>query len=629
MRDVVLFRGDETSLNQVDLSIVSDRDTSARAAQRDRLPSAADSEPKEQVLNSEDVASLVVVHMDLHNLLNLARNSLRLGPQAQETCRAAKKQLKSERFNVIDVSDYIKAIPENGFVKDYTDLDLHYLSNTTKIEAQVKPLYSFVLETETDMELTHVRTLKSEVLQILSHCTTRHVGELKVHVGRKSDSNRNVKVVVNVPEAISTLYSDDQVRDRFKSMVARCVNEDVFFDGEVNSRIASAVDFEKVACTTTEMETDLFIIPSNPEPGHLRNKLMRMKVNEYNDLPHVPAGMVMLLCEALRAKNRAQRGKESPEFQNYEIGSVLPRLFLKSPRNLDNLFEVPSGFKVIGEKAFQGAEMTEIRLPPSITTIEDYAFRNSTLKYVFLPRRVRNLGPGAFENCFELRRADLSDGIQTIGNMAFMKCQQLKDVTIRPSITTIGASAFHECVNLNIPMNLKDYAMNLQTLGDHAFQGSGLTEVTLGSLQTIGDGVFKDCQNLTQIVFSGTERTGTHTCENCSKLKTITLEEGLETIDEAAFRNCSSLEAISLPNSLKVIEKEAFKDCINLTSVTLQKQADIVIHKSAFKNTGVTVRRTGGIISPTRTSITEKRKPRTKKSQVSPSSFAGARRWSR
>lgn len=54
----------------------------------------------------------------------------------------------------------------------------------------------------------------------------------------------------------------------------------------------------------------------------------------------------------------------------------------------------------------------------------------------------------------------------------------------------------------------------------------------------------------------------------CTALKSITLPEGLTTIEAMAFRDCTALEHIKFPNSLKTLGTSAFQGCTGITSVT-------------------------------------------------------------
>lgn len=62
----------------------------------------------------------------------------------------------------------------------------------------------------------------------------------------------------------------------------------------------------------------------------------------------------------------------------------------------------------------------------------------------------------------------------------------------------------------------------------------------------------------------------------CDKLTTVTLSEGLESIEESTFESCSKLTEINIPKSVKTIGGKAFHGCTKLTSVTLNEGIKVI-----------------------------------------------------
>ena len=52
-------------------------------------------------------------------------------------------------------------------------------------------------------------------------------------------------------------------------------------------------------------------------------------------------------------------------------------------------------------------------------------------------------------------------------------------------------------------------------------------------------------------------------------LPSITIPEGITSIEKNTFRGCQSLSSISIPNSVLSIGARAFEDCYDLTSITI------------------------------------------------------------
>lgn len=98
----------------------------------------------------------------------------------------------------------------------------------------------------------------------------------------------------------------------------------------------------------------------------------------------------------------------------------------------------------------------------------------------------------------------------------------------------------------------------------------------------IGSCAFANCQNLQEVVFSGTELTeiGWGAFLNCTRLRNISLPIQLRIIETIAFANCSSLVSITIPDQCRVGD-QAFVSCDNLKSIEMSPTAIIGHHAFA------------------------------------------------
>lgn len=79
---------------------------------------------------------------------------------------------------------------------------------------------------------------------------------------------------------------------------------------------------------------------------------------------------------------------------------------------------------------------------------------------------------------------------------------------------------------------------------------------------------FKD--QITNLVVTGEIKSiGFRAFRGCSRLKSVTLPDGLRGIPAYVFEECRALEYISLPNSVEGIGDAAFHNCISLHTVVL------------------------------------------------------------
>lgn len=119
---------------------------------------------------------------------------------------------------------------------------------------------------------------------------------------------------------------------------------------------------------------------------------------------------------------------------------------------------------------------------------------------------------------------------------------QIRTVIIKEGITSIGACAFWQCGVLSV--RIPD---SVTAIGNSAFRESSIISVDIpADVKTIGDSAFRECQNLSSAIIS----------------------EGLETIEQNAFRACTSLKSIALPASIGEVGNSTFFECTAMTSAT-------------------------------------------------------------
>jgi len=144
---------------------------------------------------------------------------------------------------------------------------------------------------------------------------------------------------------------------------------------------------------------------------------------------------------------------------------------LKAPRNLDGVYSIRIGVKVIANKAFCFCEsLVNINIPKGITSI----------------------GNGAFSDCKSLTNINIPNTVKSIGDDAFSECKGLTSLTLSPNIIVVGQEAFGHCSNLStltIPQGLTSIARLNQY---HIFSGSGLESVYVAWQTPVPAGFFFD-----------------------------------------------------------------------------------------------------------------------------------------
>ena len=213
---------------------------------------------------------------------------------------------------------------------------------------------------------------------------------------------------------------------------------------------------------------------------------------------------------------------------------------LKSPTDLDGVYSIRKGVKIIGKRAFAFCNfLTNIIIPESVTNIGEHAFSCCySLTSINIPESVTNIEKAAFSCCDSLTSINIPDSVTSIGKRAFWGCDSLASITIPNSVTSIGDYAFSDC--------------------------DSLASITIpDSVTTIGMFAFSDCDSLASINIPNSVTTiGNDAFSKCKSLKSINIPDGVTSIGARAFINCNSLMSISIPKSVKSIGDDAFTGCI-------------------------------------------------------------------
>lgn len=252
--------------------------------------------------------------------------------------------------------------------------------------------------------------------------------------------------------------------------------------------------------------------------------------------------------------------------------------------------------KFLGNKVFEFSELGEITYSKYLTYIPERCFRGSNLAEFEIPKQVTALKTGCFEGT-NLKRIDLS-GIITLEEFVFFDCFSLKEIILSEAITEIpdgfcrrcqclekinlshvqfiGMSAFSKCSNLD--------AGNLSAEIDKcAFEGTAIRNLDIKDISKLDEGVYQNCENLESVTINGDGAIPNGLFSRCKNLKNVTINEDITAVGDAAFFN-TAVEKIILPSTVIVVRTEAFRDCRQLREVVLNDGLK-TISESAFKRT--------------------------------------------
>ena len=110
-------------------------------------------------------------------------------------------------------------------------------------------------------------------------------------------------------------------------------------------------------------------------------------------------------------------------------------------------------------------------------------------------------------------------------------------------------------------------------ISDEAFENSNsnvIGRIILGeNIVSVGKSAFRGSSELVIVIEGKLQSVGETAFYGCSKLESIELGEGLETVPYQAFYGCTSLASVVLPKSAKLIDENAFEGCEKLRTVIM------------------------------------------------------------
>lgn len=246
----------------------------------------------------------------------------------------------------------------------------------------------------------------------------------------------------------------------------------------------------------------------------------------------------------------------------------------------------------VGSDTFAGCESLVNISTNRIASFGDRAFMGCTslesldIRNLNPQRGLLEIGDSAFEGCTSLISVDIRDPVSLrIGDRAFADCVSLSSVSIDEGVNSIGDGAFAGCVSMSDITFLDD---SCET-GEDIFLGCGsISQVRIHSLEVLGQLDLGD--NLVTLAVGGgiTDISGT-SFPALANLRTLVLEEGVESVDDGAFTGSPGLGLISVPESLVTIGVSAFdvegqcmvagpEGCLDSAGVTDPRYGNLIVY---------------------------------------------------
>lgn len=175
---------------------------------------------------------------------------------------------------------------------------------------------------------------------------------------------------------------------------------------------------------------------------------------------------------------------------------------------------LPESLATINSWSFANSGMCGLRLPDSLTKIDNYAFSSCpNITEAKIPDSVATLGTGAFSSCPAITTVTIGKSVQSL-NTPFRNCAKIADITVSPenpyleSVENVIYSKDHTQLSYYAPTK-QDTAYHVldqvKEMHPAAIERvSALEKLYLpASLETIGSWGISNNQNLASIYFAG------------------------------------------------------------------------------------------------------------------------------
>ena len=265
---------------------------------------------------------------------------------------------------------------------------------------------------------------------------------------------------------------------------------------------------------------------------------------------------------------------------------IVDGVLLSANRNLalqteNGVVTLPERVEEIGEGAFSGVEgLKEVIIPGTVKVIQKNAFSHNTeIEKVTMQYGVESIGDNAFRECSILKEVIMPDSVIDVGTSAFQKCTNLTTVQLSNNITSILQQTFAGCTNL-ATINMPN---NLSSIGNATFDSCRkLNSIHIpAGVTSINNSAFLRCTNLYNLTIDEentvyeVEDGIIYTKDNStlimlatmSEEETITIREGIKSLDSSALSSCTNMRTLNLPSSLNNISGEALNGITVLETI--------------------------------------------------------------
>ena len=218
------------------------------------------------------------------------------------------------------------------------------------------------------------------------------------------------------------------------------------------------------------------------------------------------------------------------------------------------------------------AALTSVKLPTTVTSIGDNAFRGSSISSITGTGNVTSYGKYAFSST-KLTSYTFPSGTTAIPDGLFWHTNLSGGVNIPDTVTTIGKEAF-SCSYLPSINSSSSIPSSVTTIGDSAFNYCSFTTLTIpNTVTSLDQYCFANNHSLTSVTLpynTSVTKIPDYAFVRCDKLTTVNYSSNITEIGTQAFCECSALTSFTVKSSVKKIGANFLWQDGAITSLTFQ-----------------------------------------------------------
>ena len=187
---------------------------------------------------------------------------------------------------------------------------------------------------------------------------------------------------------------------------------------------------------------------------------------------------------------------------------------------------------------------------------------------------------------------DFGNTLTSIGAQAFDGCSSISEYAIPDSVLSVGEGAFANTTVITQNPNIMDIPRS-------CYIGTGIIEIP--------NSCFQAAEQIHSVnIPSNVRRIGDYAFDNCVRITSLTLNEGLEYIGARAFRKLcyvhhynetkwgefpvySGLTSVDIPSTVTEIGDGAFADCCRLGTINMNSIHPPIVGTGVFTQGTITI----------------------------------------